>query len=127
MKILLIDDEEFVRIALTEALQAEGCHVTAASSGKAGLDALLTASFDCVITDLRMPGTDGLAVLRWIREHQPDTDVILLTGHGDVTVAVEAMKTGAWDFLVKDIPFNPASVSATWRQTCRSTRRRRSS
>ena len=113
MKILLIDDEEFVRIALTEALQAEECHVTAAASGKAGLDALRTASFDCVITDLRMPGTDGLTVLRWIREHQPDTDVILLTGHGDVTVAVEAMKTGAWDFLVKDIPFDPASVAAT--------------
>jgi DNA-binding NtrC family response regulator len=112
MKILLIDDEEFVRIALTEALQVEGCHVTATSGGKAGLDALMAASFDCVITDLRMPGTDGLAVLRWTREHQPDTDVILLTGHGDVTVAVEAMKTGAWDFLVKDIPFDPASVTA---------------
>jgi DNA-binding NtrC family response regulator len=66
-----------------------------------------------VITDLRMPGTDGLAVLRWVREHQPDTDVILLTGHGDVAFAVEAMKTGAWDFLVKDIPFDPAAVAAT--------------
>jgi DNA-binding NtrC family response regulator len=113
MKILLIDDEEFVRIALTETLEAESCRVTGASGGNAGLDALRTASFDCVITDLRMPGTDGLAVLRWVREHQPDTDVILLTGHGDVTVAVEAMKTGAWDFLVKDIPFDPASVAAT--------------
>jgi DNA-binding NtrC family response regulator len=113
MKILLIDDEEFVRIALAETLQAEGCRVTGVSGGNAGLDALRTASFDCVITDLRMPGTDGLAVLRWVREHQPDTDVILLTGHGDVSVAVEAMKTGAWDFLVKDIPFDPASVAAT--------------
>ena len=113
MKILLIDDEEFVRLALTETLQAEGCHVTAAEGGKAGLDALRTASFDCVITDLRMPGTDGLAVLRWVREHQPATDVILLTGHGDVAVAVEAMKSGAWDFLVKDIPFDATSVAAT--------------
>ena len=113
MKILLIDDEEFVRLALTGALQAEGCQVTSAGGGKTGLDALRTASFDCVITDLRMPGTDGLAVLRWIRERQPETDVILLTGHGDVAVAVEAMKTGAWDFLVKDIPFNPAAVAAT--------------
>jgi DNA-binding NtrC family response regulator len=113
MKILLIDDEEFVRLALTGALQAEGCHVTSAGGGKAGLDALRTASFDCVVTDLRMPGTDGLAVLRWIRDHQPDTDVILLTGHSDVAAAVEAMKAGAWDFLIKDIPFNPASVAAT--------------
>jgi DNA-binding NtrC family response regulator len=113
MKILLIDDEEFVRIALTETLQAGGCRVTGVSSGSAGLDALRTASFDCVITDLRMPGTDGLAVLRWVREHQPDTDVIVLTGHGDVAVVVEAIKAGAWDFLVKDIPFDPASVAAT--------------
>ncbi len=113
MNILLIDDEEFVRIALTEALQAEGCRVTGAEAGKTGLEALRTAPFDCVITDLRMPGTDGLAVLRWIREHQPDVDVILLTGHGDVAAAVEAMKAGAWDFLVKDIPFDPAAVAAT--------------
>ncbi len=113
MNILLIDDEEFVRIALTEALQAEGCHVTGTDAGKTGLEALRTAPFDCVITDLRMPGTDGLAVLRWIREHQPDVDVILLTGHGDVAAAVEAMKAGAWDFLVKDIPFDPAAVAAT--------------
>ncbi len=112
MKILLIDDEEFVRVALGEACQAEGCRVTGVSNGNAGLEALRTASFDCVITDLRMPGTDGLAVLRWIREHQPDVDVILLTGHGDVTSAVEAMKAGAWDFLVKDIPFDSAAVTA---------------
>ncbi len=112
MNILLIDDEEFVRIALTEALQTEGCRVTSANSGKTGLEVLRTAPFDCVIADLRMPGTDGLAVLRWIREHQPDVDVILLTGHGDVAVAVEAMKAGAWDFLVKDIPFDSAAVTA---------------
>ncbi len=112
MKILLIDDEEFGRVALGEALQAEGCRVSGVSGGDAGLDALRTASFDCVITDLRMPGTDGLAVLRWTREHQPDVDVILLTGHGDVKVAVEAMKAGAWDFLVKDIPFDSAAVTA---------------
>jgi DNA-binding NtrC family response regulator len=112
MRILLIDDEEFVRTALCEALQTQGCLVTAVSSGKAGLDTLRTSSFDCAITDLRMPGMDGLAVLRWIREHQPDVDVIMLTGHGDVAVAVEAMKAGAWDFLVKDIPFDSAAVSA---------------
>jgi len=113
MNVLLIDDEEFVRVTLADALHAAGCRVTSVSSGKAGLDALQTASFDCVITDVRMPGTDGLAVLRWVRDHQPDVDVIMLTGHADVKAAVEAIKAGAWDFLVKEIPFSAATVTAT--------------
>lgn len=113
MNVLLIDDEAFVREALTEALTAEGCRVTSVSTGKAGIEALQASSFDCVIADVRMPGTDGLAVLRWVREHQPDVDVIMLTGHGDIKVAVEAIKAGAWDFLVKEIPFNPAAVAST--------------
>lgn len=112
MKILVIDDEQFVQLVLQEALEAEGCQVTTVSRGLAGLEALKTTSFDCVITDLRMPGLDGMAVLRWITEHQPDVDVIVLTSYGEVASAVDAMKTGAWDFLVKDIPFNGAQVTA---------------
>src|SRR5919106_4517752 len=112
MRVLVIDDEEFVRIVLEETLRKEGCEVTPVSRGQAGLEALQGRSFDCVITDLRMPGTDGRAVLRWVREHQPDVDVIVLTGHGDVQSAVEAIKAGAWDFLIKDIPFEGSQVSA---------------
>jgi DNA-binding NtrC family response regulator len=59
-----------------------------------------------------MPGLDGRAVLKWVREHQPDVDVLVLTGHGDVKDAVEAIKQGAWDFLVKDTPFDAATVKA---------------
>jgi len=112
MHVLIIDDEEFVRIVLEETLAAEGCQVTTVPRGQAGLDALQASSFDCVITDLRMPGIDGRGVLRWLREHQPDVDVIVLTGHGEVSAAVEAMKAGAWDFLVKDIPFDGSQVKA---------------
>ncbi|WP_447972665.1 sigma-54-dependent transcriptional regulator [Nitrospira sp. Kam-Ns4a] len=112
MRILVIDDEELVRLVLDEALRAEGCEVVTAASGQAGIEALQTASFDCVITDLRMPGFDGREVLRWIREHQPDVDVIVLTGHGQVEAAVEAIKAGAWDFLVKETPFDGAPVKA---------------
>ena len=112
MHILTIDDEAFVRLIVEEALREEGCEVESVGSGQQGLDRLRSASFDCVITDLRMPGLDGRAVLRWVKDHQPDVDVIVLTGHGEVKDAVAAIKDGAWDFLVKDTPFDGATVKA---------------
>ncbi len=112
MRILIIDDEAFVRLVLEQALRAENCEVTVATNGQAGIEALQTAAFDCVITDLRMPGVDGRGVLRWAKEHQPGLDVLVLTGHGDVKDAVEAIKQGAWDFLIKDIPFDAMAVKA---------------
>ncbi|MFO0730617.1 MAG: sigma-54 dependent transcriptional regulator [Nitrospiraceae bacterium] len=112
MNILVIDDEEFVRLTLERLLREEGCEVQTAVGGQSGIDRLGEQRFDCVITDLRMPGVDGRAVLRWVRERQPDVDVLVLTGHGDVTDAVSAIKDGAWDFLVKDIPFDGAAVTA---------------
>ncbi|MDO9118166.1 MAG: sigma-54 dependent transcriptional regulator [Nitrospira sp.] len=112
MRTLIIDDEEYVRLVLEQALREEGCQVTAVKHGQAGIDALHAAPFDCVITDLRMPGLDGRAVLKWIAEHQPDVDVLMLTGHGDVKDAVEAIKHGAWDFLVKETPFDAGVVKA---------------
>jgi DNA-binding NtrC family response regulator len=112
MRILVIDDEEYVRLILEQVLREEGCHVTVARSGQAGIDALEAATFDCVITDLRMPGLDGRGVLKWVKEHQPDIDVVMLTGHGEVKDAVEAIKQGAWDFLIKDTPFDGTTVTA---------------
>ncbi|ULA62920.1 MAG: Sigma-54-dependent Fis family transcriptional regulator [Nitrospira sp.] len=112
MRILIIDDEEYVRLMLEQTLREEGCQVTAVTQGQAGIEALQAAPFDCVITDLRMPGMDGRAVLKWIADHQPDVDVLMLTGHGDVKEAVEAIKQGAWDFLVKETPFDAGVVKA---------------
>ena len=112
MRTLIIDDEEYIRLVLEQALREEGCDVTAVTDGAAGIEALQATTIDCVITDLRMPGLDGRDVLKWIREHQPDVDVLMLTGHGDVTDAVQAIKQGAWDFLVKDTPFDAAAVKA---------------
>ncbi len=111
MRILAVDDEEFVRLMLTQALQAEGCAVTTVGSGQAAIERLGSDAFDAVITDLRMPGIDGRSVLRWVKEHQPDVDVIVLTGHGAITDAVEAMRAGAWDFLIKDTPFDGTAVT----------------
>ena len=112
MRTLIIDDEHYVRLVLEQTLREEGCDVVVASDGKAGIAALQGETFDCVITDLRMPGIDGLAVLKWVTDHQPGIDVVMLTGHGDVKDAVEAMKQGAWDFLIKDTPFDGATVKA---------------
>jgi DNA-binding NtrC family response regulator len=125
MRILVIDDEEFVRLVLEQAIREEGCEVTTVSRGQEGLDRLSSGTFDCVISDLRMPGLDGRAVLRWVKDHQPDVDVMILTGHGDVKDAVEAMREGAWDFLVKDTPFDGTIVKAaiTKLRTVRTLRR----
>ncbi|MCX5723509.1 MAG: sigma-54 dependent transcriptional regulator [Nitrospirae bacterium] len=112
MRILIIDDEEYVRLVLEQAIRLEGCEVTTASRGQEGLDRLASGSFDCVVSDLRMPGIDGRAVLRWVKDHQPDVDVMILTGHGDVKDAVEAIKEGAWDFLIKDTPFDGTVIKA---------------
>ncbi|MBP8116685.1 MAG: sigma-54-dependent Fis family transcriptional regulator [Nitrospira sp.] len=112
MRALIVDDEEFVRFVVERALREEGCDTQTASGGQEGLERLRTASFDCVITDLRMPGIDGRAILRWVKDHQPDVDVIVLSGHGDVKDAVAAMKDGAWDFLIKDTPFDGTAVKA---------------
>ena len=123
--ILVIDDEEYVRLVLEQAIREEGCEVTTVSRGQEGLDRLASGTFDCVVSDLRMPGIDGRAVLRWIKDHQPDVDVMILTGHGDVKDAVEATKEGAWDFLVKDTPFDGTVIKAaiTKLRTVRALRR----
>lgn len=112
LRTLIIDDEEFVRLVVEHTLREEGCETRTAAGGQAGLDLLRSGDYDCVITDLRMPGVDGRAVLHWVKEHQPDVDVIVLTGHGDVKDAVAAIKDGAWDFLIKDTPFDGAAIKA---------------
>jgi DNA-binding NtrC family response regulator len=112
MRALIIDDEEYVRLVLEQSLREEGCDVVVASQGQSGIKLLESQPFDCVITDLRMPGIDGLGVLQWVAAHQPDVDVLMLTGHGDIKDAVQAMKQGAWDFLIKDTPFEAGAVKA---------------
>jgi DNA-binding NtrC family response regulator len=112
MRILIIDDEQYVRLVLEQTLREEGCDVVVASDGRAGIAALEAETFEGVITDLRMPGIDGLSVLKWVRDHQPEVDVVMLTGHGEVKDAVDAMKQGAWDFLIKDTPFDGTAVKA---------------
>ncbi|HET6281219.1 MAG TPA: response regulator, partial [Polyangia bacterium] len=101
--LLVVDDEEGVRTFVADALTDAGHTVTQACDGEAALALLGKTSFHLVLTDLRMPGLDGLALLHEIRRDHPETEVIVLTAHPSVASAVEAMKDGAFDYLQKPI------------------------
>ncbi len=105
VRILVIDDEKVIRDGVERALARQDCQVTKAEDGLRGLELLQAESFDIVLTDLMMPGVDGFAVLNWVREHQPQVQVIVITGFATVEKAVTAMKQGAFDFVGK--PFTP--------------------
>jgi len=102
-KILVVDDEEGVRSFVAESLQTEGHTVVQAASGEEALVLARANSFDLVVTDLRMPGIDGLELLETLQAEQPEVEVILLTAHGNVANAVEAMRHGAFDFVQKPV------------------------
>jgi len=103
--ILIAEDEAAVRESLAEVLRDEGYQVTTAADGSAALATLDTQDFDLVLTDLRMPGADGLAILRHAREVSPQTLVLLMTAHATVETAVEALQRGAQDYLLKPLIF----------------------
>jgi len=103
-RILVVDDEEGLREFLSQALLGAGHVVETACDGEEALALLAKQGFDLVLTDLKMPGVDGLEVLRRVRADQPETEVVVLTAHGSVETAVEAMRLGAFDFLQK--PFS---------------------
>src|SRR5450755_890851 len=102
-RVLVADDEEGVRTFLAESLERAGHEVTQVADGAAAIRAAHEEPFDVVLTDLHMPGTDGMAVVRTVRTEQPDVEVIVLTAFGDVATAVEAMKLGAYDYLEKPV------------------------
>ena len=105
-RVLIIDDDEAHAEAMRESLDRAGYDCLAASGGDEGIAALTaepTNNFDLVITDLVMKDVDGLAVLRKAKEHSPDLEVILVTGHGSIESAVQAMREGATDYLTKPL------------------------
>ncbi len=103
MKILVVDDEENIRTIIKRAFQKEGFTVTTASSGNEALKELEKSSFDLVITDLKMPDGDGISLLKHIHSLSPDTMVMVITAYASTESAVEAMKAGAIDYIVKPI------------------------
>ncbi len=101
--ILLIDDEPDILRVLSRSLQADGNDVSTALNGAEGLKVFERLPADIVITDIKMPGMDGLEVLKIVKARAPDSEVIIITGHGDIQNAIEALHFGASDFINKPV------------------------
>jgi len=108
--VLLADDEPLSRDFLQEALESFGCEVHAVEDGRQAIAALQSQSFDLVVTDLRMPHADGMAVLEASRQSDPDRAVVLVTAHGTMHVGVDAMRRGAADVLEKPVALDALEV-----------------
>ena len=104
--ILLIDDEKSIRNVLKDILQHEGYRIEEAADGEQGLQKLAAQPFDLVLCDIKMPKMDGLEVLQQIMQLQPDVPVIMISGHGTIETAVDAVKKGAFDFIAKPPDLN---------------------
>lgn len=102
-RLLVADDDAGVRSFLALTLRRDGHEVSEAADGSIALRKLRDERFDLVLSDLRMPGADGMEVVRFLHEHSPEVAVIVLTAHAEVKTAVEAMRLGAFDFLQKPL------------------------
>src|SRR6478735_6899850 len=120
--ILVVDDEALIRWSLSERLKADGYDVLEADTGRAALEKV-AEGVDLVLLDYRLPDTDGVTILRKIKEFDPEMLVILLTAYANVETAVEAMKLGAYHFANK--PFNLDDIAATVARALETTRLRR--
>ena len=110
-KILLIDDEADILRVLSMTLKADGYQVVTAENGEDGLALFNRESPDIVLTDIKMPGMDGIEVLKQIKAISDEAEVIMVTGHGDIDLAIEAMQFGASDFINKPIREKALAVS----------------
>jgi DNA-binding NtrC family response regulator len=110
-KILVVDDEKHIRDSCIKLLQRKRFNAIGAGSGQEALDKIKGESFDLVLLDVRMPGIDGIEVLRRAKEIVPDLLVLILTGHGTIDTANEAMKLGAAGFIRKPIAIESLAES----------------
>ena len=110
-KVLIIDDERPIRNSLKEILEYEKLTVKEATNGIEGLDVLSKNDFDLILCDIKMPGMDGIELLSKIQEEKPEIPVIMISGHGNVETAVDALKKGAYDFIEKPIELNRLLVT----------------
>jgi len=118
-RILIADDEDGLRWVLVKALEQAGYDVTAVKDGDSALRAATTEPFDLVFLDIRMPGLDGLTVLARLRGEAPDAQVIIMTAHGTMDTAIQAMQRGAYDYLAKPFDLDEAVLLAERALTAR--------
>ena len=107
-RILVVDDEEVVRLSHIRTLASMHCNVEVVHDGGEALQAMERQAADVVLLDLRMPGMDGMAVLKSIKQKWPETEVVIITGYPTVETAKEAVRLGAYDYLAK--PVGPDEV-----------------
>jgi YesN/AraC family two-component response regulator len=100
-RILLVDDDIFILTGIAKDLESEGYNITTADNGSRAIELLKVHDFDLVITDLVMDTVDGIQVLAFAKEHNPDTMVIILTGYGDLDSAIDAIRAGTDDYMLK--------------------------
>jgi DNA-binding NtrC family response regulator len=108
VKILIVDDESVVRQAFVRILSGDRCIVEAVDNGADALQKMRQQPFDVVLLDLKMPGMDGMTVLRTIKENWPESEVIIVTGYAAVQTAKESVALGAFDYMAK--PVGPDEV-----------------
>lgn len=106
MKVLVIDDERAIRYSLKEILEMEEYEVDTAENGDDGLKKADATRYDAIFCDIKMPGTDGIEVLRLLMEKGIESPVIMISGHADIQTAVECIKSGAFDFIEKPLDLN---------------------
>jgi two-component system, NtrC family, nitrogen regulation response regulator NtrX len=106
VKILVIDDERSIRNTLMDILGFEGYAVDVAENGSMGLEMAKATDYEIILCDIKMPEMDGIEVLEKIIELKPETTVVMISGHGNIETAVEAIKKGAFDFIVKPLDLN---------------------
>lgn len=105
-KILIIDDEKAIRRALREILEFEGFEIEEAENGKEGFEKATSTVFDLIFCDIKMPQMDGMEVLDALMKANSETPIILISGHGNIETAVQAIKNGAFDFIEKPLDLN---------------------
>ncbi len=110
-KILIVDDEAAIRSALKEVLEYEGFSISEAPDGETALKMVLKESFDLIFCDIKMPKLDGLDFLSELKKEDIQVPVVMITGHGTIDTAVEAIKRGAYDFIQKPLDLNRVLVS----------------
>ena len=109
--ILVVDDEPVARQSLTDILKLEGYLVVSAPNGQAAVEHVRTHAVDLMVVDLKMPGMDGLEVIQVVNQSSPDTEIILLTAHGSIETAIQALRLRVHDYLLK--PASPVQVLAS--------------
>lgn len=110
-KVLIVDDEASIRSSLKEILEYEKCEVTEAENGKEAISKTSDTTFDLIFCDIKMPGMDGIETLEMLRMKGVETPVVMISGHGTIETAVEALRKGAWDFIEKPLDLNRVLVT----------------